>query len=179
MAANLWREDTDHSVATPTQQRLAREHAERMKRWYSAGQAAAPAPPPPVIKKPSTDIPPVLILPPDPVGSWLASWRVPAMLSVRLIQSLVAGHYGTTRSKLIGDQRLAALVFARHVAMWLSLEMLNGATLPAVGRAFRRDHTTVLHGRNRIRKLIADDPAFAQEVEDLRQQVLKAAEPAL
>ena len=167
---NLWRES-----ATPTQLRLAREHAERVKRW----QNVKPPAPPPVIKNHSITSPPVSILPVDRVESWLASWRMPPMLSAHLIQGVVAGHYNTTRAKLIGTERLARYVLARHVAMWLCLEMLKGASLPTVGRWFHRDHTTVLHGRNRIRQMIENNPGFAAMVEELRQRIKIAAEPAL
>jgi len=170
MAASQWHE------ATPTQLRLAREHAERMKRWQDV---KPPAPPPPVIKIRSITPQLAPILPSDRIELWLASWRMPPMLSAHLIQGVVAGHYNTTRAKLLSTERLARYVLARHVAMWLCLEMLKGASLPTVGRWFHRDHTMVLHGRNGIRTMIADNPGFAAMVEELRQRIKIAAEPAL
>jgi chromosomal replication initiator protein len=100
------------------------------------------------------------------------------MLSPKLVQDIVAGHFGLTRSQLLGSRRLGHIVIARHVAMLLCIEMLRGASLPRVGRWFRRDHTSVLHARERMRRKIAVDPKFAEEVEELRQIIIKPAEPA-
>jgi len=176
---HLWREDTAHATATPTQQRLAREHVERMRRW---GQLSTPKleprklPPLPAAKAPALMAEQGT---PDWVSIWLNQWRakLARMLSHRLIQTVVAERYGTTRLKLVGRERLGKLVLARHIAMWLCLDMIKGASLPTVGKAFgNRDHTTVLHGRNRIRKKITQSVVFAAELEDLKRQILAAVE---
>ena len=101
------------------------------------------------------------------------------MLSPKLIQDIVAGQYGLARAQLLGRRRLPHIVLARHIAILLCLEMLRGASLPQVGRWFHRDHTSVLHARDAMRRKIAVDPKFAVEVEELRQIIIKAAEPAL
>jgi chromosomal replication initiator protein len=97
------------------------------------------------------------------------------MLSVKYVQTIVAEQFGLTRAQLLGRRRLPRFVLARHIAMLLCLEMLPGASLPQVGRWFRRDHTTVLHARETMRRRIAVDPEFAKRVEDLRQLIIKAA----
>ena len=95
------------------------------------------------------------------------------MLSSGLIQRIVAGHYALTCAELLGPCRLPHIVRARHIAMLLCLEML-GASLPEVGRWFHRDHTSVLHARERMRRRIAIDRAFAVQVEELRQTIIAA-----
>ena len=60
-------------------------------------------------------------------------------------------------------------MLARHLAM-----VLYGASLMQVGCWFGRDHTTVLHARERMRRKIAADRRFAKQVEDLRQIISKA-----
>jgi chromosomal replication initiation ATPase DnaA len=62
--------------------------------------------------------------------------------------------------------------------MLLTIEMVRGASLPQVGRWFHRDHTSVLHAREAMRRKIAVNPKFAEEVEELRQIIIKASEPA-
>ena len=52
--------------------------------------------------------------------------------------------------------------------------VLYGASLMQVGCWFGRDHTTVLHARERMRRKIAGDRRFAKQVEDLRQIISKA-----
>jgi chromosomal replication initiator protein len=97
------------------------------------------------------------------------------MLSPKLIQDTVAEQYGLTRARLLGRRRLPRFVLARHIAMLLCLEMLPGASLPQVGRWFHRDHTSVLHARDTMRRKIAVDLKFAKQVEELRELIIKAA----
>ena len=91
------------------------------------------------------------------------------MLSPKLVQTIVARQFGLTRAQLLGPRHLPRIVLARHIAMLLCLEELRGASLPQVGRWFHRDHTSVLHARDAMRRKIAVDPEFARQVEELRQ----------
>ena len=56
------------------------------------------------------------------------------MLSPKLIVDIVAKQFDLTRAQLTGRRRLPRLVLARHVAMLLCLEMLQGTSLKQVGR---------------------------------------------
>jgi chromosomal replication initiator protein len=96
------------------------------------------------------------------------------MLSPTLIADIVAKQCGVTRGQLLGRRRLPRFVLARHLAMLLCIEMLQGS-LPQVGRWFGRDHATVLHARERMRRRIAVDRKFAKQVEKLRRTISAAA----
>jgi chromosomal replication initiator protein len=96
------------------------------------------------------------------------------MLSPTLIADTVAAHYGISRAHLLGRRRLPHIALPRQIAMLLCLEMLHGS-LPQVGRWFGRDHTTVLHARDRMRRRIAVDRKFAKQVADLRRIIGKVA----
>jgi chromosomal replication initiator protein len=98
------------------------------------------------------------------------------MLSPEFVQTIVAKRFGLRRPQLIGPRRLPRVVLARHVAMLLCLEMVRGASLNGVGIWFGgRDHTTVLHARERMRRRIVTDRKFAKQVEDLRRIISAAA----
>jgi chromosomal replication initiator protein len=96
------------------------------------------------------------------------------MLSPKLVQTIVAEQFDLTRAQLLGPRRLPCIVLARHIAMLLCLEELRDASLPQVGRWFRRDHTSVLHARDVMCRKIAADPKFARKVEELRR-IIKAS----
>ena len=96
------------------------------------------------------------------------------MLSPEHIQNVVAKRFSLTRGQLLGRRRLPRFVLARHLAMLLCIEMLEGS-LPQVGRWFHRDHSSVLHARERMRRRIAVDRKFAKQVEKLRRIVSAAA----
>ena len=95
------------------------------------------------------------------------------MLSPKLIVDIIAERFGLTRGQLLGRRHLPRFVLARHIAMLLCLEMLQGASLKQVGRWFGRHHTSVLHARDVMCRRIAVDRKFAKEVEELRQ-IIKA-----
>lgn len=72
--------------------------------------------------------------PPPPAGAH----------SITAIQAAVATVMGTTVTEMLSDRRTAGAVTARQLAMWLA-RWWTPASLPRIGRAFGRDHTTVMH----------------------------------
>jgi chromosomal replication initiator protein len=87
------------------------------------------------------------------------------------IKVLVAGEFRTTVAHLIGPQRYRRLVRARQVAMWLA-RRTTAHSLPQIGWAFDRDHTTIMHGVEKVDEIMERDPAFAAMVWRLRLAVL-------
>jgi chromosomal replication initiator protein len=57
---------------------------------------------------------------------------------------VVAEGFGLRRDDLIARCRTKEVASPRQVAMYLARE-LTGVSLPQIGRAFNRDHATVLH----------------------------------
>ena len=83
--------------------------------------------------------------------------------TVELIQERTAAAFGLTVEDLRSPTRAASVAWARQVAMYLSRE-LTDATLPAIGKAFDRTHTTVMHACRRTADRIAGDPAAYEAV---------------
>lgn len=67
---------------------------------------------------------------------------------------------GLRPATLMGRSREPRIVQPRQVAMALCRE-LPGASLPRIGRIFRRDHTTVLHACRAVAARMDDDLAAA------------------
>jgi chromosomal replication initiator protein len=82
----------------------------------------------------------------------------------------VAVAFGVTEKDLLGPSRLRRVMVPRQVAMYLAREV-GRLSLPRVGAAFGRDHTTVLHA---VRKIVADvaaDERLAGVVRQLRAEL--------
>jgi chromosomal replication initiator protein len=80
--------------------------------------------------------------------------------TVEEIQARTCEVYGVTLDELRSSSRSAQVASARHVAMYLSRE-LTDATLPAIGKAFGRNHTTVMHAcRRTAERITADREAY-------------------
>ena len=84
----------------------------------------------------------------------------------RELVDAVAAHFGVTRAELLGARGRTCVAHARHVAMYLCRRELGASTM-ALGRLFRRDHTTVIQGAAKIAAQMAKDPALAAEVADI------------
>lgn len=91
------------------------------------------------------------------------------ILSVEVIQKVVADYYKVKVSDLYGKRRLASFVLPRQVAMYLTKEMTQ-KSLPDIGEAFGgRDHTTVLHAVRKITQEKIDNPQLNHQLHVIQQ----------
>jgi chromosomal replication initiator protein len=79
----------------------------------------------------------------------------------------VAAAFGVTEADLLGASRLRGVMRARQVAMYLARER-TGLSLPRLGAAFGRDHSTVLHACRKVEDDTANDLTLAKRVEEIR-----------
>ena len=87
------------------------------------------------------------------------------------ILSLTGEAYGVTVTDLESPSRRQPLARARQVAMYLCRE-LTDLSLPKIGALLGgRDHTTALHGINKIRDLMTTDEAAFEQVTALLQSL--------
>lgn len=78
-------------------------------------------------------------------------------ITVDLIQRKVAEYFEIRPSDMTAKRRSQNVVYPRHIAMYLCREM-TGLSLPEIGEHFGgRDHTTILHACDKIRKDIKKD----------------------
>jgi len=84
---------------------------------------------------------------------------------------LVGSRYRLSPKAIAGPSRVANVVRARHLAMFLGREL--GLSLVQIGSHLGgRDHTTVMHGCGRIATAAASDPKLSQEIRDLRSELV-------
>jgi chromosomal replication initiator protein len=90
------------------------------------------------------------------------------------IQQAVSQRFGVTHEELISPRRSQAVAYPRQVAMYLSRE-LTDASLPMIGKEFGgRDHTTVIHAKDKITKLIREDRSVYNLVQELTARIKQA-----
>ena len=90
---------------------------------------------------------------------------------VEEIQTRVATEFGVSRAELVGSTRAATPLRARQVAIFLTRE-LTDLSLPQIGRLYGgRDHSTVLNSLRRVEAGLAEDPALANRVSELRAAI--------
>lgn len=72
---------------------------------------------------------------------------------LRDLLAWTAERYDVPPLEILGDRRTKRVVFARHVLCWLACNYTL-YSIPQIGRFMNRDHTSVMHGRDRIRALV-------------------------
>lgn len=98
--------------------------------------------------------------------------------SISLIKRYVADGFGVPVASLSDPSRLRKYARPRQVAMYFGRKMTVLSTA-GIGRAFGgRDHTTVMHSVKKVAELMAQDPDFRRQVEDVRSGIEAALEDA-
>ena len=93
-------------------------------------------------------------------------------VSIADILAAVADHYHVPADDLQGKQRDKHIVMPRQVAMYL-MRQETDASLLEIGQALgNRDHSTVLHGCEKISREINENTALRKEVLAIRQRLL-------
>lgn len=89
------------------------------------------------------------------------------------ILETVAQYFNLQVSDLKGKKRIRQIVVPRQIAMYLSRE-LTDASLPKIGQEFGgKDHTTVLHAYDKIKKDIDEKSELERDVDSIRRLLEK------
>jgi chromosomal replication initiator protein len=81
-----------------------------------------------------------------------------------------ADFFGLEPADLVSKSRSRPLTTARHVAMYL-LRELTGLSLIKIGEMFERDHSTALHGIQKIGKLLPQRGTTFRQVQELTKKI--------
>lgn len=85
--------------------------------------------------------------------------------------NIVCEFYNISSDELKGTCRKSNLVKARHVFFYLSYIVLE-KSLYEIANVSQNNHTSVLHGRNKISDEIRFYPKLKKEVSDLKLKIL-------
>lgn len=92
------------------------------------------------------------------------------MTSARTIIRVVAEHYGMTRDQMLAKTRKPSFTQPRQVAMLLT-RLNTGMSYPAIGREFKRDHSSVMHGCEVIEEELTACLVLQRDVAAIRQRL--------
>lgn len=91
-------------------------------------------------------------------------------VSIEIIQKAITLHYKITLDELKSKSRKQIVAHPRHVAIYLS-RTLTKQSLESIGKAFNRNHATVLHAVNVIRRELHKKSHIGHQVEYLSEQL--------
>ncbi len=98
---------------------------------------------------------------------------LPRKPTVQEIVDCVCRYFRVERESLISRSRKKAVYYPRQVAMYLCRQHTD-ATLTAIGKAFRRDHASVIHSLAVIQRRCRVDSTTRNQVTFLSEQLLKS-----
>ncbi len=96
----------------------------------------------------------------------------PAPLGAETIIRTTAQAYGFSVEDVLSSSRRQPLVLCRQISMYLCRE-LTDLSLPKIGEYFNRDHTTVLHSVEKVKRILRSDRAVFDRVNQLTQELRK------
>jgi chromosomal replication initiator protein len=89
-------------------------------------------------------------------------------ITIQLIKERVASHHLLTVQEMDNQRRDQRLTVPRQIAMYLSTE-LTDCSLPQIAREFgKKDHTTVMYARDKVKLLMTNDETYRNKVRALQ-----------
>ena len=93
------------------------------------------------------------------------------VITPQFIIDTVAEHFDITASDIIGSKRSSKIVYPRQITMYLCREMLE-SPLTAIGKFLGdRDHTTVMHGIEKIEKELKNNDNTRNTIDILKKKI--------
>jgi chromosomal replication initiator protein len=94
------------------------------------------------------------------------------VVTIEHIQRRVSEFFGLKLGDMRTRSRTKTVAFPRQIAMYFARQLTH-ASLAEIGRAFDKDHTTVLHAVTKVAALMREDPRVKKTVDTLAQKVAK------
>lgn len=95
------------------------------------------------------------------------------VITIDMVQKAVASFFNISVADLKSKRRLRNFVVPRQIAMYFARECCK-SSFPEIGTAFgNKDHSTVIHAVNKVKKLIEKDPEQRRVVRSIKDIIGK------
>ena len=94
-------------------------------------------------------------------------------ISADMIIDVVCDYYKVSKMDLIGKKKNKEIVEPRQIAIYLVTETMN-IPLVAIGNIFGgRDHTTIMHARDKVSSLAQSNSILKNQIKDIKARIMK------
>ena len=83
----------------------------------------------------------------------------------------ICTYFNINIKDLIGAKRQKELVLPRHITMYILSEYLKLTVEKIGGMLGNRDHTTVMHGRDKIKNLVSSDQEMQRMISEIKSSI--------
>jgi chromosomal replication initiator protein len=98
-------------------------------------------------------------------------------ITVGAILRAVSATFEIRETEILSERRMQRSCIPRHAVMGLARD-LTPYSLPRIGRALGRDHTTVLNGIGRHEARLAQDPDYAARIRAVSERLQRSLSDA-
>lgn len=107
------------------------------------------------------------------IRSWVKVSKKKKQLSTDHINSIVCDYYSVERDDILGPRRHKEYVRPRQILMYLLKQELS-LSYPNIGHYLGgRDHTTIMHGFEKIEKELKKNSDLLGEIQEIKEQLYK------
>ncbi len=100
----------------------------------------------------------------------LISGNEPVGVTIDKILHAVSEKYGVDVEDIKGTKRQKSIMLARHISIFM-IRRATDMSLPAIGKIFNRDHSTILSSINVIEKETKVNKVLEMEINDLLKEI--------
>lgn len=94
----------------------------------------------------------------------------PIHVTVDKILTNVSRHYSVSVEDLKGKKRTQDIAMARHISIYI-IRTMTEMSLPAIGKVFNRDHTTIINSLEKVETEIKANPTLDIEIKALLKEI--------
>ncbi len=94
----------------------------------------------------------------------------PVHVTVDKILTNVSRHYSVSVEDLKGKKRTQNLAMARHISAYI-IRTMTEMSLPAIGKVFNRDHTTIINSLEKVEAEMKANPALEIDIKGLIKEI--------
>ena len=95
----------------------------------------------------------------------------PTIITPNIILDVVAEHYKIDADDIISKKRSAEFTTPRHIFMYLCRNMTD-TTLKGIAAMLERDHTTVMHGVDKITAAVENNQEIRETIEIIKNKII-------
>lgn len=118
---------------------------------------------------------PITIEEAEEIVSKIFFTNISEKVSISDIQRFVENYYNVSHGELLGKQRPRNVSLARQVGMYLS-RVLTQSSYPEIGKAFKKDHSSVVHAYKNIENRRQSDKEFFNELERMADLIISSSD---
>ena len=97
----------------------------------------------------------------------------PTIITPNIILDVVSEHFNISANDIVSKKRSAEIATPRHIFMYLCKDMTE-TTFKGIGAITERDHSSVIHGVEKIKKEVENNPEMRETIKILKNKILSS-----